>query len=117
MSRRSTKYLKAALTALHYSGAGDLLAPLTGGTGAIFMLHQVDPAAPSAFSPYRILKVTPDFLSTTLQQLADAGFEFLSLDGVAERLKNPEPAARPFAAFLTNAQPSQRAPLSQPILP
>ena len=99
MSRRSTKYLKAALTALHYSGAGDLLAPLTGGAGAIFMLHQVDPAAPAAFSPNRILKITPDFLATTLQQLSDAGFEFLSLDAVAERLKNPQRNARPFAAF------------------
>ena len=99
MSRRSTKYLKAALTALHYSGAGDLLAPMTSGAGAIFMLHQVDPAAPAAFSPNRILKVTPDFLAETLQQLIDTGFEFLSLDQVAERLRNPQPGARPFAAF------------------
>ena len=59
MSRRTTKYLKAALTALHYSGAGDLLAPLTGGLGAIFMLHQVGPEAPAAFSPNRILKISP----------------------------------------------------------
>ena len=99
MSRRSTKYLKAALTALHYSGVSDLFAPVTGGLGAIFMLHQVGPEAPAAFSPNRILKITPDFLATTLQHLVEAGFELVSLDEVAQRLKSPKAGRRPFAAF------------------
>jgi peptidoglycan/xylan/chitin deacetylase (PgdA/CDA1 family) len=99
MSRRTTKYLKAALSAMHYSGASNLLAPLTAGTGAIFMLHQVGPEAPAAFSPNRILKITPDFLEKTIQQCRAAGFELISLDGVAARLAQPSCSDRPFVAF------------------
>ena len=53
MSRRATALLKTALAAVHYSGAGDLLAPYTRGAGVIFMLHQVDPTPPQAFEPSR----------------------------------------------------------------
>ena len=74
MSRRSTKYLKAALSALHYSGVGELMSPLTSGLGAIFMLHNVSPEAPEAFSPNRILRITPDFLDRTIRQTMEAGF-------------------------------------------
>ena len=56
MSRRSTKLLKAALAAVHYSGAESFLGPLTKGVGVIFMLHQVRPDPPQEFEPNRILK-------------------------------------------------------------
>ena len=46
MSRRSTTFLKTALAAAHYTGAGNLLAPYTRGASVIFMLHQVDPTPP-----------------------------------------------------------------------
>ena len=98
MSRRSTKILKAALSALHYSGAGGLAAPFTSGNGVIFMLHQVTPEAPKDFEPNRILKVTPDFLETVIQQVKDAGFDIIAMDDVPERLKRPR-SARPFAVF------------------
>ena len=62
MSRRSTALLKTALAVVHYSGAGNFLAPYTRGAGVIFMLHHVDPTPPQPFEPNRILKVTPDFL-------------------------------------------------------
>jgi peptidoglycan/xylan/chitin deacetylase (PgdA/CDA1 family) len=99
MSRRTTKYLKAALSAMHYSGASNLLAPLTAGAGAIFMLHQVGPEAPDAFSPNRILKITPEFLEQTIHQCRAAGFDLISLDEVADRLTQPNRAERPFVAF------------------
>jgi peptidoglycan/xylan/chitin deacetylase (PgdA/CDA1 family) len=99
MSRRSTKYLKAALSALHYSGVGEVLSPLTSGMGAIFMLHNVSPTAPEAFSPNRILKITPEFLDTTIRQAMEAGFDLLSLDEVAARLHEPKKSERPFVAF------------------
>ena len=98
MSRHSNKLLKAALAALHYTGADRLMAPFTGGNGVIFMLHQVSPDAPHAFDPNGILKVTPDFLETVLVHVRDAGFDFISMDDVPERLKNPQ-GSRPFAAF------------------
>jgi peptidoglycan/xylan/chitin deacetylase (PgdA/CDA1 family) len=99
MSRRSTKYVKAALSALHYSGASRLLSPLTAGIGAVLMLHQVAPDVADGFSPNRILKITPDFLEQTIRQCIDAGFDLVSLDEVANRLANPVAGARPFVAF------------------
>ena len=99
MSRRTTRYVKAALSALHYSGTGGLLAPVTGGLGAIFMLHQVGPETPNDFSPNRILKVTPDFLDLTIRQTMESGFDILSMDEIAARLTAPKRSDRPFAAF------------------
>ena len=80
MSRSATALLKTALAAVHYSGAGDLLAPYTRGAGVIFMLHQVDPTPPQAFEPNRILKVTPDFLEDVVREVIDTGFDIILLD-------------------------------------
>jgi peptidoglycan/xylan/chitin deacetylase (PgdA/CDA1 family) len=98
MSRRSTKLLKAALSALYYTGADGLLSPLTRGAGAILMLHQVQPGLPDPFEPNRILRVTPEFLDQTIRQVIEAGFEIISLDEVATRLKEGS-TRRPFVAF------------------
>jgi peptidoglycan/xylan/chitin deacetylase (PgdA/CDA1 family) len=97
MSRRSTSLLKAALTAVHYSGAGSLLGPLTRNAGVIFMLHQVRPEPPQPFEPNRILRVTPDFLDEVLSTVKDEGYDLVALDDVPERLRNP--GSRPFACF------------------
>ncbi len=94
---RST-VLKAALAALHYSRADNLIAPFTSGDGVIFMLHHVVPEQSSAFSPSRILKVTPEFLDSVIRQVRDAGFDIISIDEVPQRLKSA-PNARPFAVF------------------
>ena len=77
-----TRFLKAALSALHYSGADSMIAPLTRGIGAIFMLHHVRPEKPNSFEPNRILKVTPDFLEQVIGQVRASGFEIVSLDEV-----------------------------------
>jgi peptidoglycan/xylan/chitin deacetylase (PgdA/CDA1 family) len=98
MSRRTTNLLKAALSALHYTGAGSLLKPLTRGSGVVFMLHHVRPEAPQAFEPNRILKVTPGFLETVIGEVLEQGFEVISLDEVAERLTGTG-GGRPFACF------------------
>jgi peptidoglycan/xylan/chitin deacetylase (PgdA/CDA1 family) len=98
MSRRSTKLFKAALSALHYTGADGLIAPFTSGNGVIFMLHQVTPDAPRDFDPNRILKVTPEFLESVIVQVRQSGFDIIALDDVPERLKAPA-GSRPFAVF------------------
>ncbi len=98
MSRRSTKFLKAALSALHYSGADGLAAPFFSGKGVIFMLHHVVPEAPREFEPNGILKITPEFLETVIRQVLDSGFECISMDDVPERL-NGALGQKPFAAF------------------
>lgn len=98
MANRSNTLFKAALSAMHYSGAGSLIAPFTSGDGVIFMLHHVTPEPQGAFAPNRILKVTPQFLESVVQQVTAAGFDVISLDDVPQRLSGP-PHARPFAVF------------------
>ena len=97
MSRRSTKLLKAALAAVHYSGAESLLAPYTKGAGVIFMLHQARSDPPQDFEPNRILRVTPDFLEAVIDSTLDAGFDVIALDDIPERLAGGSDG--PFAAF------------------
>lgn len=97
MTLQSKSLIKATLSALYYSGAGKLLAPLTRGCGVIFMLHHVRPEPPEPFEPNRILKVTPDFLESVIVHVQEAGFDILPLDDVRGRIMEGNP--RPFACF------------------
>ena len=98
MSGTFNKALKLALSALHYSGVGNALAPLVGRRGVIFMLHQVDTTPPEAFSPKYILKVTPSFLDNVINEVLDSGFQVISLDDVPAHLAKGKDAP-PFACF------------------
>ncbi len=73
MSRRTTNILKAVLSAMHYSGADSMIAPLTRGIGAIFMLHHTSPAKPGKFEPNRILRISPQFLELVIRQVRASG--------------------------------------------
>ena len=97
MSRRTT-FLKAMLSALHYSGADTMIAPLTRGIGAIFVLHHVRPEKPASFEPNRFLRVTPDFLEQVITQVADSGFEIVSLEEAHFRLFEGD-YGKPFICF------------------
>lgn len=92
MAKGKTSIMRAALAGLHLSGAGRLLAPYTQGQGLIFMLHQVcpDDGQDRAFSPNRILKVTPDFLEAVLDQVVEAGLDVITLDEAADRIQHGE---------------------------
>jgi peptidoglycan/xylan/chitin deacetylase (PgdA/CDA1 family) len=98
MSRRTTGLLKAALSVIHYSGAGRLLAPWTRGQGVVFMLHHVRPEPPQEFEPNRILKVTPQFLESVIRRVRAEGFDVVGLDEVPHRLR-AGPEKPPFACF------------------
>lgn len=99
MSQIQTNVVKLGLSALHYSGAARALAPATRGLGAVFMLHHVSPEPPKAFSPNRILQITPDFLEATVQEVRRSGFDIVSLDEAHARITTPQFRARPFACF------------------
>lgn len=98
MSRKRTGLLKGALSALHFTGADRLLAPLTRGVGVIFMLHSVRPEREDGFGPNRLLEITPDFLEQVIDLVVDSGFDVLSLDDVHARLREGD-FERPFASF------------------
>jgi peptidoglycan/xylan/chitin deacetylase (PgdA/CDA1 family) len=97
MSRRTT-FRKAMLSALHYSGADTMIAPLTRGIGAIFMLHHVAPDKPSSFEPNRVMKVTPNFLEQVITLVTQSGFEIVSLDEAHFRLIEGD-YGKPFVCF------------------
>jgi peptidoglycan/xylan/chitin deacetylase (PgdA/CDA1 family) len=98
MSQRTNRVLRALLSTLHYSGADSVIAPLTRGIGAIFMLHHVRPEKPGSFEPNRILKVTPHFLESTIRQVRASGFEIISLDAAHFRLIEGD-YRKPFVSF------------------
>jgi peptidoglycan/xylan/chitin deacetylase (PgdA/CDA1 family) len=96
MSR--TNLVRAALSAIHYSGMDRLAAPYTSGAGAIFMLHHVRPDPPAVFPANRLLSITPDFLDRVIRMVKDMGFEPVSLDEIPERLARGK-SERSFACF------------------
>ena len=87
MARKATKIFKAALSALHYTGLSRLIAPLTRGNGVFLTLHRVCPEPPGEFEPNRILKITPEFLETAIREVQAQGYEIVSLDEAARRIK------------------------------
>lgn len=97
MKRLAKPLMRAVLSAMHYSGAGRLLRPITRGKGVIFMLHSVSPEPQGDFQPNSGLRVTPEFLDTAIRCTRDAGFDFSTLDEVPHRLADSK--GRPFAVF------------------
>lgn len=92
--------LKAGLNALHYSGVGAVLAPVTRGVGVIFMMHHIRPANDQAFDPNGLLAITPDFLAAAVRRVRERGWDIVSIEEAAARLSDPPLGdARPFAAF------------------
>ncbi len=81
---------KVILNSLYYSGAQALLAPLTRGSGAIFMLHHVRNLKQSAFSPNHHLSTSPEFLDRMILRLKQQGIAFVTMDEAAERIQSPD---------------------------
>lgn len=80
------RLIKYALVTFAASGLARLVEPLTGGRGAILMLHRVRPRGPRAFQPNDHLEITPEFLDEALYGLRRLGVDFISMDKVPERL-------------------------------
>jgi peptidoglycan/xylan/chitin deacetylase (PgdA/CDA1 family) len=99
LAKMKTAMMKAAMSGLYHTGAHRLFAPYTQGVGLIFTLHQVcpEPEPNKAFSPNRILEVTPDFLDAVLDQVQEAGLDVVSLDEAVRRLRGED--ERRFVCF------------------
>lgn len=89
---------RIGFTAIAAIRADRWLRPLAQGTGLILMLHHVRPPPVSAFTPNRLLEITPDFLNFALKELHDEGFEIIPLDDVPRRLISGR-GGRPFACL------------------
>jgi peptidoglycan/xylan/chitin deacetylase (PgdA/CDA1 family) len=89
--------LRLGLATLAGSGAHRVLAPMARGRGVILTMHHVRPWREQAFSPNRILEITPEFLDCVLQIVRANGFEFVTLGAGVARLADPE--APPFCVI------------------
>lgn len=98
MSRTNTRLLQAALRALRRTRTDTLAAPLTGGVGAIFMLHHVTPHTNEGFAPNRILSLTPEFLESVVDEVREWGYDIVALDDIPERIATAE-GRPPFVSF------------------
>ena len=82
------KAISGALETLQKTGLGRVLAPVTRGCGAIFMLHSVRPARTDSFQPNQHLEVTPEFLRVAVERIRANGYEIISLDEAVDLLKS-----------------------------
>ena len=81
--------IKAGLEVLYWSGIHRLLAPRTGGRGAILMFHRVRPDPSNEFAPNAYLEVTPAFLSAAVALVRQSGMDIVDLDEAQRRLSDP----------------------------
>ncbi|MCC5976571.1 MAG: polysaccharide deacetylase family protein [Salinarimonas sp.] len=113
MSLKST-IIRTGLRAIDWSRADIWLAPVARGDGVILMFHHVRPATFGAFAPNRLLEITPEFFETVLQMVQSAGFEFIGLDALPERLAKG--GSRPFAVLTFDDGYRDNAEHALPIL-
>ncbi|MEM9634823.1 MAG: polysaccharide deacetylase family protein [Pseudomonadota bacterium] len=82
------KAVTRAFSVLKGTGLGRLMAPITQGCGAIFMMHHVRPARADAFQPNRHLEITPEFLRLAVERIRANGYEIIALDEAVDLLKS-----------------------------
>ena len=69
-------------------GIDRALSPWTQGRGAILTLHHVRPWKERGFAPNRLLEIEPEFLDLVITRAKQAGFVFVPLEEVLDRLKS-----------------------------
>jgi peptidoglycan/xylan/chitin deacetylase (PgdA/CDA1 family) len=91
MSRLKTQLIKSTLDVLYATAIYRLFSAEWSGIGAIFTLHHVcRDDSRGAFSPNRILEVTPEFLDQTIRQVRAANYDIVTLDEAHRRLVRGE---------------------------
>jgi peptidoglycan/xylan/chitin deacetylase (PgdA/CDA1 family) len=71
-----------------------MLRPLTGGIGAILMMHRVHADPDGSFAPNQSLAITPAFLAVVIQTLRDEGFAIVDLETALAMMHNGGAASR-----------------------
>ncbi len=96
-----TTILKSSLDLLYYSGASQVLRPIFGGLGAIFMLHHVRPGGgrQQGFAPNSGLEVTPEFLDAVITFVKLRGYDLVSMAEAVQRIRKTNPEKKPFVTF------------------
>jgi peptidoglycan/xylan/chitin deacetylase (PgdA/CDA1 family) len=89
---------RLTLNVARYSGLAQLGKPILGGVGAILMLHRVTEQPGDRTSINRHLTIMPEFLDVLIGDMKAAGYAFVSMDEVHERMKRGGGTGR-FAAI------------------
>lgn len=89
-ARFKSASMRMTISALDRLGLFHLLSPQWQGVGVILTLHHVSPEPPAAFSPNRILTVSPGFLGSVIRLARDMGNEIVSLTEACRRLRAGE---------------------------
>lgn len=97
------------------TGAHRLAARWTGGVGAILMFHRVRPWTGDDFAPNRLLEITPEFLSETLDVLRELEFDIVTMDEAQTRIAD-EAADRRFAVLTFDDGYRDNAEFALPVL-
>ncbi|WP_040577495.1 polysaccharide deacetylase family protein [Methylopila sp. M107] len=95
MTGLRVRAFQAVFDALDRTGANARFSGRTRGLGLILTLHHVRPFSGEAFAPNRLLEVEPGFLDLTLSRAEQLGFEFVTLDEAARRVREGR-SERPF---------------------
>jgi peptidoglycan/xylan/chitin deacetylase (PgdA/CDA1 family) len=85
------------------------------GAGFILTLHRVRAFATATpgYAPNRLLEVTPEFFDAALSRISARGFDFVTLDEAARRLRD---GGRPFAALTFDDGYRDTSDVALPIL-
>ena len=97
------------------TGAHRLAARWTGGAGAILMFHRVRPWSGDGFAPNRLLEITPEFLSDTLDVLRELDFDIVTMDEAVARI-GENGSGRRFAALTFDDGYRDNAEFALPVL-
>ncbi len=106
---------KTILNGIYFSGLHLLSAPLTGGLGAVLMLHHVRDGYVGKFSPNAHLTITPGFLDKTLASLRARNIDIVSLDEAVNRV-NTGQSGRRFVVITFDDGYRDNAEIAAPIL-
>lgn len=87
MIDRGDAVRRLALGAARLTGLAPLAKPLLGGIGVILMLHRVTDAPPTSLGINRHLMIRPAFLDSLIGDMTRLGYEFVSMDEVAARVR------------------------------
>lgn len=90
--------LKKLMAMMHATRLHRLAPNSLSGVGVIFMLHRVRKEPVPAFSPNRILEITPEFLTDVITLTKSLDYDIVSLDEAIHRLKTRN-FKRRFAVF------------------
>ena len=97
-----------------WTGLHRLAVPLTRGSGAILMFHQVRPWTGHDFAPNRLLEITPDFLDAVIGRLKALGFVIVDLDTALTMMAERDD--KPFAVLTFDDGYKDTRDIALPIL-